>query len=344
MRENEEVDLSKFFKFLLDKKKLIAKYALSFFLFGVVLSLVLPIKYESEIVLLAEKKESGLNASGILGGLSGLAGLEELTGPQDEIPTILYPYLVQSYSFLTNILEAKVRDSPDAELAPLREYLDKENDGSILSVIKKYTIDLPKLFSSNVELGSGLGNDFKVISEDEKELLENLKSSTEIEVDNTGLITITVELKDRWLAAAVVGEIESELTNYITEYNTQKARTNLDFVATRYAEQKTYYESLEEELAEFNDKNKNVILASAQSERKRLERELNIAGQLYISLATRLEQAKLELLEQTPVFTIVEPALVPLNKSKPKRKLIASLFLALGLMAVFIRLLVVYNS
>ena len=140
VRENEEIDLAKFFRFLLDKKKLVSKYAISFFLFGVLLSLSLPIKYESEIVLLVENKKSDWSPSGLLGGLTGLKNLGKLTGSQDEIPAKLYPFLVGSYAFLDIILKSEVKNSPNSEPAPVKDYLERESGGSILETIKKYTI------------------------------------------------------------------------------------------------------------------------------------------------------------------------------------------------------------
>ena len=42
-------------------------------------------------------------------------------------------------------------------------------------------------------------------------------------------------------------------------------------------------------------------------------------------LATQLEQAKIKVKEETPVFTVLEPVKVPVNKSRPKK-----LFVVLG--------------
>ena len=47
-------------------------------------------------------------------------------------------------------------------------------------------------------------------------------------------------------------------------------------------------------------------------------------------LATQLEQAKLQVNKDTPVFTVIEPVSVPFERSAPKRSLIVVIWTFLG--------------
>jgi LPS O-antigen subunit length determinant protein (WzzB/FepE family) len=47
-------------------------------------------------------------------------------------------------------------------------------------------------------------------------------------------------------------------------------------------------------------------------------------------LATQLEQAKIKVKEETPVFTVLEPVKVPVDKSSPKRLLVLASSLIIG--------------
>ena len=59
-------------------------------------------------------------------------------------------------------------------------------------------------------------------------------------------------------------------------------------------------------------------------------RELNIASSVVEQLATQLEQAKLQVNKDTPVFTVIEPVSVPFERSAPKRSLIVVIWTFLG--------------
>jgi uncharacterized protein involved in exopolysaccharide biosynthesis len=68
----------------------------------------------------------------------------------------------------------------------------------------------------------------------------------------------------------------------------------------------------------------------AQTEMERLSNNYNLAYNIYSELAKQLEQARIQVKEDTPVFTIIEPVSVPLVRSKPKRPMILIIWLFLG--------------
>ena len=56
-----------------------------------------------------------------------------------------------------------------------------------------------------------------------------------------------------------------------------------------------------------------------------------MAFTVYNELAKQLEQAKLALKESTPVLTVIDPVVVPQQRSEPRRGMIMAVFLFLGL-------------
>jgi uncharacterized protein involved in exopolysaccharide biosynthesis len=62
-----------------------------------------------------------------------------------------------------------------------------------------------------------------------------------------------------------------------------------------------------------------------------LQSEFSIATNVYDELAKQLEQAKIQVKEVTPVFSVLEPAVVPHKKTKPKKGTIMIFWLFLGL-------------
>jgi uncharacterized protein involved in exopolysaccharide biosynthesis len=57
---------------------------------------------------------------------------------------------------------------------------------------------------------------------------------------------------------------------------------------------------------------------------------MSLAFGVYNTLAQQLEQNRLRIQEQTPVYTVIEPATVPLQKSSPRRALILVSFVFLA--------------
>ena len=80
----------------------------------------------------------------------------------------------------------------------------------------------------------------------------------------------------------------------------------------------------------FKDQNLNISSSLYQNRLDRLERELNIASSVVEQLASQVEQAKLQVNKDTPVFTIIEPVTVPFERSAPKRSLIVVIWTFLG--------------
>ena len=74
-----------------------------------------------------------------------------------------------------------------------------------------------------------------------------------------------------------------------------------------------------------------IISSSYRTEQERLKNEMTLTFNVYNTLAQKLEQDKLRVQEETPVYTVIEPATVPLKASSPKKALILVGFVFLAL-------------
>ena len=106
----------------------------------------------------------------------------------------------------------------------------------------------------------------------------------------------------------------------------------LDFALKQYSEKKESYEKLQDERAVFVDKNINISSSLFQNKLSRLESEVNISESIVQQLASQVEQAKLQVNKDTPVFTTIKPVTIPFERSAPKRSLIVILFAFFGLL------------
>lgn len=137
-------------------------------------------------------------------------------------------------------------------------------------------------------------------------------------------------MQDPLISADVAHSIVIKLQTYITHYRTQKAKKDLEFTEKVLKESRSAYYKAQQAYAAFEDGNKNIISASYRTEQERLRNEMTLTFNVYNTLAQKLEQDKLRVQEQTPVYTIIEPATVPLKASSPKKLLILVAFIFLA--------------
>jgi capsule polysaccharide export protein KpsE/RkpR len=204
------------------------------------------------------------------------------------------------------------------------------------NLLLKYTIGLPGVILKAIkgkpeeEAGSSPNGPIHLTKEQEdvKKTLDDLVSIDYNDKD--GYVTLICLMPEALPAAQLAQHTQELLQQYITEFKVEKATANLEFVQQRYDEVKQQYEQAQNELARFSDRNKNVSTAMARTEQERLNNQYNLAYNVYSELAKQLEQARIQVKEDTPVFTIIEPVSVPLERSKPKRAMILIIWIFLG--------------
>jgi uncharacterized protein involved in exopolysaccharide biosynthesis len=313
------------------------------FVLSIVVVLVTPKQYKTQVTLLAESGSKN-GTSGLLGQLGGLAGGINLGGlsglnlggssSSDALTPDLYPDIVKSTPFLLEVLSQKVTESKGNKTMTVAEYLEGYNQSPLnrfiglfkgkpaaTPMVKSDPKALLKLTSRQTDLANGLADIINL----------NVVSATTGSLTGGGskTITVSIELQDPVVSAQLADLVVSSLKLYIVDYNTGKAKKDLDFIKARYLEARDKYYAAQQALANHNDRNLNVILASVNTSKERLQTENQLAMNVYNSLAQVLEQAKIKVQDQTPVFTVIEPAKVPTLKSKPK-----SIIIMMGLVFV----------
>ena len=146
--------------------------------------------------------------------------------------------------------------------------------------------------------------------------------------------------------AGLTKMVFEELTEYIIDSRTSEAMQEMLFIQERTEEARTEFYRAQNRLAEFRDRNINISTAKAQSEEERLKAEFELAFNLYRNLSQQLEQAKIKVKENTPVFTILEPVQVPIEKSEPERFKIVLLYSFFGVFIglTFLGLIFIKNN
>ena len=169
------------------------------------------------------------------------------------------------------------------------------------------------------------------LSKDQMNVVESLRKSMVADVDKkTGVTTVSVTMNDPLVTATLCDTVVAKLQEYVTQYRVAKAQKDCDYLETLYSERRQEYYKAQSLYAQYVDANKGVILASALTERERLQNDMNLAYSVYSQVASQLQVARAKVQEAKPVFAVVEPATVPLLPSGVSRKIIVLGFIFLA--------------
>ena len=96
-------------------------------------------------------------------------------------------------------------------------------------------------------------------------------------------------------------------------------------------EAKRRYEHARQLYGAFSDANQEVILESVRSKQEDLENDMQLQFNNYNALAASLQAAYARVQAVTPVFTTLQSATVPTQKTGPKGSQVVLIFLFVGL-------------
>ena len=334
MNDNtDEIDLIELLKKIYLEKKFILKISILALLFGVVYALFQPNEFTSSTTFIPQL------SSGVKTGGSSLSGLASLAGinigsmeSSSEFPPTLYPQVVNGVPFRVELLSNKIKFNN--ELVAVKDYLEKKSSFNILGTIKKYTIGLPSLILSSFKNQKEYTNESKIysITNDDETLFKILENNLSLSInEKEGFITISFTDTNKNIAAQITQISQNLLQEKIIEFKNKSSREMLDFALKQYSDKKESYEKLQDEKAVFVDKNINISSSLFQNKLSRLESEVNISESIVQQLASQVEQAKLQVNKDTPVFTTIKPVTIPYQRSAPNRILIVIVFAFLGL-------------
>ena len=333
--KDDSIDLIALLKQIYQGRKFIMLSAFVTAILGVVVALGTPNTYTSGTTFIPQTGGNSKPSSS-LSGLASLAGISlGGMGSGSDIPPTLYPQIISSIPYKLDLLVETIEVS-DNEIS-LREYLGDDSGSSVLGTLKKYTIGLPGTILSALRGSSSEGaleaqGEIYQISEDDRKLFKSLNNQLILSLnEKEGFVTLEFSDEDKFVAAQVAERARELLQERIIAFKNQSARELLDFTTKQYQENKTSYEALQDSIAIFKDQNLNISSSLYQNRLDRLERELNISSSVVEQLASQVEQAKLQVNKDTPVFTIIEPVTVPFERSAPNRRFVVILWTVIGI-------------
>lgn len=138
----------------------------------------------------------------------------------------------------------------------------------------------------------------------------------------TGIITVEVEQLDPRLAADVANALVAELNRFNLERRKSQSREQRIFTQGRLAEAQKELRQAEEAHQRFLQANRSYVESPVLFfQANRLERAAQLKQEVYLTLSKSFEEASIAEVRDTPVLTMIDPAVAPFRRTAPNRKL-----------------------
>lgn len=337
--KNEKPTFAQLWQDVKKHKRLFYKVLPATFVVAAILTLSIPNYYKCTVMLAPEIP--GGNKGGGLASLASNFGINmnSANAGADAIMPNLYPDLMNSVAFRSSLFPVRVQQDDEDTTMTYYDYLKDHQRipwwSAVTSATGKFVGWLVSLVSDQT---STVGHQSSVnpfrLTKEQMEIVEAMGKKVVCDVDKkTMVITIDVTDQDPLIAATMADSVQVRLQDFITDYRTRKARIDLAYSQKLYQEAKQRYEKARLKSASYNDANMRVFLNQIRSEQVKLENEVALQYQAYSQVASQLQVAEAKVQEDTPAFTLLQPATVPIKKAGPARAKICLVLLFLAFLA-----------
>ncbi len=348
-RMDSEVSLLAVAAMLVQRKQFIGKFVLAAAILAVIVSLILPVRYEAKATLLPPSQSSSSVASALLGQFGGLGSLSALTGgfgiknPADMYVSLLTSRIVedamiQKFGLISEYHTKRISDARK-EFERRTSVVAGSKDGLIRITLEdsdpKRAADLVNAYVEQFrQLSASLAiteaarrrlffqhevdqarNDLTLAEED---MQKTQQSTGVLQIDSQARALIESAAALR--AQVVAKEVEIQgMRSFASDDNPDLVLAKQQLAALQA--------QLQQIAGSQQDKGSDIVLSKGRVTESGMQyirrfRELKYRETVFELLAKELEIAKLDEAREGEIVQVVDPAVVPDKKSSPHRTLI----------------------
>ena len=325
------INIPELFNIIAEKKKALTICFFVTAIVAVIVSFSIPRIYKSNVTLSPE--------SSVSSGFSNFSSLAEMVGlnfnmasGSDAIYPEIYPDLIRSNDFLVSLFDVEVTSLDSTIHTTYYDYIKNEQKAPWWTLPIKWISDLIPQDDGGIQQHGDAPDPF-MLTKEQDGVATSISGNINCSVDKkTNVISIEVTAQDPLIAATMTEVVRKQLQVFITNYRTNKARSDMEYIQGLCDEAFADYEVARKKYSKFSDSNQNILLSSYRMKQEELENEMSLKYDTYKQLAEQLQITKAKVQEHTPAFTIVQMATVPLKHSNTKKIVILFLFevLAMG--------------
>lgn len=296
----DEITLLELANALLRRWRVVAGLPIGTALLTAALSLLIPPVYTATTTFAPEASSQNR----LPAGLTGLVGQLGISIASDAVQSPrFYAEVVQSRGLMEQILRARY-PYPRSRPTP-------SDSATLLQILNVQGTDSAARIHNGVrELGDLVA----------------------VEVDAaTNILRLSMDSRYPELAA----EVANRFVVYLNEFNAKtrqsQARERRRFTEERVMETERDLRRAEEAVEDFYERNRSWQQSpQLVFEELRLRRQVDIRQEIYLTLRREYETARVEEVNDTPIITVIDVAVPPHRRSKPRRRLLVLLALVLG--------------
>lgn len=267
-----------------------------------------PATYRADATFVPSSKILGDDDLGQLGALRSAASSLGVAMPGAKAdPSLLFEDFLKSRTMIDRALSARFKDSRGAESALLEAL--RVRGGSVDEQRARGQLQVRRRM---------------------------LRTSVD---PRTGMVRVSIAARDPLLAANLANFMVAQLDSLSRGAKVGYAGRQVSFVSARLLEVGNSLRESEESLKRFRAGNR--ILAASPDlmlEQARLEREIRLNEQLYVTLKTQLEVARIEEVKSLPMVVMIDQANAPAFRESPRlgKTLVRFSAIGLGLAAMLV--------
>lgn len=288
---------------LVRRRRLVAGIALAGALIAAVVLLLQKPVYTATVTFTPETSQAS-SLAGSIAGLAGLAGQIGIAVPSaGSVSPDFFATVLHSREILRSTLQTEFADP-------------KSGSG-----VRHSLLDILEVKGKTPEQRLQEGT-------------RRLQNQTEAGIDRrTGIVNLSVEMPSPDLAAAVANLMVDQLNRFNLERRQSQSREERRFSGDRLATAERELRAAEQAHLSFLQRNRVYTESPLLNfEANRLSREVQLKQEVFLTLTKSYEQARISEVRDTPVLTVIDPAVPPAKRTRPRRTLgVLVAFLVSGL-------------
>lgn len=334
METNENnIDIMAIIRNLWDGRKTIFICLGIFIALGLVAALTMKRVYTVKTVMVPQLN-SKQNSS--LGTLAALAGIDMgMQTAASDLSPLVYPEIVNSVPYRLELIHTPLHYKKCDHPISMFDYAVSgiERPG-LFFYIKKYTIGLPGVIIGAIrgpqeEIVYGYAKSSAdtvaikpiVVTANEQKMLDAVGRIVSLDVNKKeGYLTLTVNGLEPIQTAELAIKAQQLLQEMLTRFRVEKSESELTYIQARYDEIKAENDRYQEQLAVINDRTQGFTTTRDRIERDRIQAKYNVSNAIYNEMAKQLEQAKMQVKRDTPVYAVIQPVSIPMKPSNSRAK------------------------
>lgn len=333
---NNELDIVWLIKYMFARWKWIAKVVCIVTVLAIVKCLVTSKTFTCKAgIMPLTSSSSGL---GGLSSMAALAGIDASSllggkGQNSQITPDLFSNIASSTPAMLYLMNRPMTwTDPDTVMTALELSEYKDEHPTIGGTILKYTLGLPGTILGalnpppevEASLGNGEGTDEDdikpiILDRDMQSCAKDFGSRINVEMDEeVNIVWVTCEAENATQSAELTTAVLEYIQKMCTDFVTQNARKNLYFAEKQFNLAMDDLADKREKWFRYKDSHRYAVEERGSIESSELYENYNLAYNLMTNLQQQVAAYRLEVANQTPAFSVVEPVVTPLKKSSPR--------------------------